>query len=49
MDASPLLAAIDFATREAALFAAAGFLLLGLSDLAVDIIWIGHRLRRRLF
>ena len=49
MDASPLLAAIDFATREAALFAASGFLLLGLSDLAVDIIWIGHRLRRRLF
>jgi adsorption protein B len=49
MDALPLLAAIDFATREAAVFAAAGFLLLGLSDLAVDIIWIGHRLKRRLF
>jgi len=33
--------------REAALFAAAGFLVLGLSDLGVDFVWIGLRLARR--
>lgn len=38
---------IDFAMREATLFAACGFLLLGLSDLAVDAIWIARTLRRR--
>ena len=36
----PLLAAVDFAMRETALFAAVGFLLLGLSDLLVDLAWI---------
>ena len=35
------------AMREAALFAACGFLLLGLGDLLVDLIWLGLRLRRR--
>ncbi|HEX6375671.1 MAG TPA: glycosyl transferase family protein [Allosphingosinicella sp.] len=38
---------MDFIMREAALFAATGFLILGLSDLAVDLIWIGVRLRGR--
>jgi len=33
--------------RETALFAASGFLLLGLSDLAVDLIWLRLRLRPR--
>jgi adsorption protein B len=33
--------------RETALFAAFGFLVLGLSDLLVDLIWIGLRLFRR--
>lgn len=51
--AEPLLAALDFAMREAALFAAVGFLLLGLNDLVVDLIWIGlvgwHRLTGRSF
>jgi adsorption protein B len=42
------LASIDFIMREAALFAAAGFLVFGLSDLLVDIIWIGIVARRRL-
>lgn len=37
---------MDFAAREAALFAAAGFLLLGASDLLVDILWITHSIRR---
>ena len=37
-----------FAMREALLFAACGFLLLGASDLAVDLVWIGRTLRRRL-
>ena len=46
--AEPLLAALDFAMREAALFAAAGFLVLGLSDLAVDFIWIVATAWRRL-
>ncbi|MDQ3140097.1 MAG: glycosyl transferase family protein [Pseudomonadota bacterium] len=45
--AQPLLAALDLIMREAALFAAVGFLLLGLSDLAVDTIWIGRALWRR--
>jgi bacteriophage N4 adsorption protein B len=38
---------IDFAMREATLFAACGFLLLGVSDVAVDLIWIGRTLWRR--
>jgi bacteriophage N4 adsorption protein B len=41
----PLFSGVDFVMREAALFAATGFLILGLSDLAVDLIWIGLRLR----
>jgi bacteriophage N4 adsorption protein B len=40
-------AAGELIMREAALFAAFGFLLLGTSDLAVDLIWIGGRLKRR--
>lgn len=32
--------AVDFLLCETALFAAVGFLLLGLSDLAVDLIWL---------
>ena len=39
---------IEFAAREATLFAACGFLLLGLSDLAVDLIWIGRTFWRRI-
>lgn len=42
----PLLAAVDFAMRETAFFAAVGFLLLGLSDLAVDLVWIVLSLMR---
>ena len=42
-----LYGGIEFAAREATLFAACGFLLLGLSDLAVDLIWIGRTLWRR--
>ena len=40
-------AVVEFVMREAALFAACGFLLLGASDLAVDLIWIGLRLTKR--
>jgi bacteriophage N4 adsorption protein B len=40
-----LFGGVDFIMREAALFAAAGFLILGVSDLAVDLIWFGLRLR----
>lgn len=43
-----LVHAGDFAMRETALFAAAGFLVLGAGDLAIDLIWIGRTLRRRL-
>lgn len=38
-----VLAACGFVMREAALFAAFGFLVLGLGDLVVDLIWIGLR------
>ena len=40
-------AAVEMIMREAALFAACGFLLLGASDLAVDLIWIALRLAGR--
>jgi adsorption protein B len=42
-----LFAALEIVMREAALFAAVGFLFLGLSDLAVDLIWLGLAARRR--
>ena len=44
--AGPLFGGVDFIMREAALFAATGFLILGLSDLAVDLLWLSHRIRR---
>lgn len=44
--AEQLLSALDFAMRETALFAASGFLLLGIGDLLVDAIWIGGSMRR---
>lgn len=44
--AGPLFVGADFIMREAALFAATGFLILGLSDLAVDLLWLAHRVRR---
>ncbi|HYI47723.1 MAG TPA: glycosyl transferase family protein [Allosphingosinicella sp.] len=37
---------LDFVMREAALFAAVGFLVLGLSDMTVDLIWLAHRVSR---
>jgi adsorption protein B len=43
--AGPLFGGVDLIMREAALFAATGFLILGLSDLAVDLAWLGLRLR----
>ncbi len=43
--AEPLFGGLDFIMREAALFAATGFLILGLSDLTVDILWLAHRFR----
>jgi adsorption protein B len=36
----PILALLDAVMREAALFAAAGFLALGLGDVVVDAIWL---------
>jgi adsorption protein B len=45
--AGPLFGGVDFIMREAALFAATGFLLLGLGDLAVDLIWLGLPLGSR--
>ncbi|MBX3560663.1 MAG: glycosyl transferase family protein [Sphingomonas sp.] len=42
------IAAGEIVMRESALFAAVGFLLLGLGDIAIDLIWIGRTLRRRL-
>lgn len=43
-DAQALLAVLDLAWREIALFASVGFVLLGTSELAIDLIWL---LRRR--
>ena len=49
MDGAGLFfASLGFVMHEALLFAACGFLLLGASDLAVDAIWIGKTLKRRL-
>lgn len=47
MGGKALLGAFDFVSREVTLFAATGFLVLGLSDLCVDLIWIGRTLWRR--
>jgi adsorption protein B len=44
--AGPLFGGVDFIMREAALFAATGFLILGLGDFAVDLLWVAHRARR---
>ena len=44
--AGPLFEGLDFIMRQAALFAATGFLILGLNDVAVDLTWFGLRLRR---
>ena len=46
--ADTLFGAVELAMRESALFAATGFLLLGLCDLAVDLIWIVGSARRKL-
>lgn len=43
-----LLAIFDVVMCETTLFAAIGFLFLGTSDLAVDLIWIARTLKRRL-
>jgi adsorption protein B len=42
----PVLQGLYLVMREAGLFAAVGFLLLGISDLAVDFLWILFRPRR---
>ena len=42
----PLFGAAEWLMRDAALFAAAGFLLLGLGDLAIDLLWMMLRLKR---
>ena len=41
------VAACEIIMREAALFAAFGFLLLGVGDLIIDFIWLGTRFKRR--
>ncbi|MEA3042217.1 MAG: hypothetical protein QOH47_55 [Sphingomonadales bacterium] len=43
-----LFALCESIMREAALFAAAGFLFLGASDLVVDFIWLGLTAKRKL-
>lgn len=47
MTAAESIAAIDAGARELALFAAAGFLIGGIDDLVVDLIWIVRTLWRR--
>jgi adsorption protein B len=46
MDGGVLIDGLALLVRELALFAAVGFLVLGASDLLVDLIWIGLRLKR---
>jgi len=48
MDGGVLLDGLALLVRELALFAAFGFLVLGASDLLVDFIWIGLKLKRLL-
>ena len=43
----PLFGGLEIIMREAGLFAAAGFLLLGISDLAVDLLWLRLKLKER--
>ncbi|MBS0285149.1 MAG: glycosyltransferase, partial [Proteobacteria bacterium] len=45
--ATILLEWIDAATREMTLFAAAGFLIGGIDDLLVDLVWLVRRAWRR--
>ena len=48
MDIPGLFSAVgEFFMHEAALFAAVGFVVLGASDLAVDLIWVTIALKRR--
>lgn len=42
-----VVAAIDAVARELMLFAAAGFLLGGIDDLLVDVVWLAGRVRTR--
>ncbi len=42
------IALVDIIARESLLFAVAGIAIAGLDDLAVDLLFIGQRLRRRL-
>jgi adsorption protein B len=44
--AAAILAVAEVAMRETALFAAVGFLVLGIGDLAVDLLWLGITARR---
>lgn len=44
MGAVEILAWIDAATREVTLFAAAGFLIGGVDDLLIDLVWLVRRL-----
>lgn len=46
MDGGVLIDGLALLVRELALFAAVGFLILGASDLLVDLIWIGLKLKR---
>lgn len=43
-----MIGAIQIAAHEIALFAAFGFLILGTSDLGVDLVWIGLMTKRRM-
>jgi adsorption protein B len=49
MVGSGAIGLLDACARELALFAGVGFLIGGLDDLAVDLLWIGRSFWRRLF
>lgn len=48
MNGAESIAAIDASARELALFAAFGFLVGGVDDLAIDLIWLFRTLWRRI-
>ncbi|VXC66640.1 glycosyl transferase family protein [Sphingomonas sp. AX6] len=47
-DAGWIVGALGFATQELLLFAAIGFLIGGIDDLAIDVVWVREKLRGRL-
>ncbi|MDQ2765450.1 MAG: glycosyltransferase, partial [Pseudomonadota bacterium] len=46
MDWGSIIAAVDTLSRETMLFAAIGFLIGGIDDVAIDLVYLRHRAKR---